>query len=174
MAARGRFAIEIIEACRAEVGPDFPIILRWSQWKQQDFTARLAPTPQLLEAFLQPLIDAGVDVFHCSQRRFWEPEFEDSDLNLAGWVKKITGMPTITVGSVSLDQDFILQPTEGEGAVSEPASIDRLLEMMDRGEFDLVAVGRALIANPDWPKVVRSGDTSGLRAFSKDQLATLD
>ena len=62
----------------------------------------------------------------------------------------------------------------GEGAVSEPASIDRLVEMMDRGEFDLVAVGRALIANPDWPKVVRSGDTSGLRAFSKDQLATLD
>ena len=113
-------------------------------------------------------------MFHCSQRRFWEPEFEDSDLNLAGWVKKITGMPTITVGSVSLDQDFILQPTEGEGAVSEPASIDRLLEMMDRGDFDLVAVGRALIANPDWPKVVRSGDTSGLRAFSKDQLATLD
>ena len=174
MAARGRFAIEVIEACRAEVGPDFPIILRWSQWKQQDFTARLAPTPQLLEDFLQPLIDAGVDAFHCSQRRFWEPEFEDSDLNLAGWVKKITGMPTITVGSVSLDQDFILQPTEGEGAVSEPASIDRLVEMMDRGEFDLVAVGRALIANPDWPKVVRSGDTSGLRAFSKDQLATLD
>ena len=174
MAARGRFAIEVIEACRAEVGPDFPIILRWSQWKQQDFTARLAPTPQLHEDFLQPLIDAGVDAFHCSQRRFWEPEFEDSDLNLAGWVKKITGMPTITVGSVSLDQDFILQPTEGEGAVSEPASIDRLVEMMDRGEFDLVAVGRALIANPDWPRVVRSGDTSGLRAFSKDQLATLD
>ena len=66
MAARGRFAVEVIEACRAEVGPDFPLILRWSQWKQQDFTARLAETPQLLEAFLQPLIDAGVDAFHCS------------------------------------------------------------------------------------------------------------
>ena len=81
MAARGRFAIEVIEACRSEVGPDFPIILRWSQWKQQDFAARLAPTPQLLEAFLKPLIDAGVDAFHCSQRRFWEPEFDDSDMN---------------------------------------------------------------------------------------------
>ena len=45
MAERGRFAIEVIEACRSEVGPDFPIILRWSQWKQQDFSARLAPTP---------------------------------------------------------------------------------------------------------------------------------
>ena len=37
------FAIDIINACRAEVGADFPIILRWSQWKQQDY-ARLAPT----------------------------------------------------------------------------------------------------------------------------------
>jgi 2,4-dienoyl-CoA reductase-like NADH-dependent reductase (Old Yellow Enzyme family) len=174
MLARGRFIVEIIEACRAEVGPDFPILLRWSQWKQQDFEARLAPTPQLLEAFLQPLIEAGVDAFHCSQRRFWEPEFDGSDLNLAGWVKKITGKPTITVGSISLDQDFISQPAEGDGASSEPASIDRLLEMLDRGDFDLVAVGRALIANPNWPKVVRSGDTSGLSAYSKDMLASLD
>ena len=174
MAARGRFAVEVIEACRSEVGPNFPILLRWSQWKQQDFSARLASSPQLLESFLQPLVDAGVDAFHCSQRRFWEPEFEGSDMNLAGWVKKLTGMPTITVGSVSLDQDFISQTSEGDGAESKPASIDRLLEMLDRGDFDLVAVGRALIANPDWPKVVRSGDTLGLRAFSKDQLATLD
>ena len=95
-------------------------------------------------------------------------------MNIAGWVKKITGMPTITVGSVSLDQDFVSQPSEGEGATSEPASIDRLLEMMERGDFDLVAVGRALIANPDWPKLVRFGDTAGLQAFSKDLLASLD
>jgi len=174
MSARARFAVEVIEACRSEVGADFPIILRWSQWKQQDFAARLAPTPQLLEAFLQPLIDAGVDAFHCSQRRFWEPEFDGSDLNLAGWVKKLTGMPTITVGSVSLDQDFVAQPAEGDGAASQPASIDRLLEMLDRGDFDLVAVGRALIANADWPKVVRSGDTLSLKPFSKALLATLD
>ncbi|MGB2419219.1 MAG: 12-oxophytodienoate reductase, partial [Luminiphilus sp.] len=167
------FVSEIIAACRAEVGKDFPIILRWSQWKQQDYTARLATTEALLAEFLEPLVDAGVDIFHCSQRRFWEPEFDDSDMNLAGWVKKLTGMPTITVGSVSLDQDFVSQPSEGDGATSEPASIDRLLEMMDRGDFDLVAVGRALIANPDWPKVVRSGDTADLQPYNKDLLAEL-
>lgn len=46
--------------------------------------------------------------------------------------------------------------------------------MLDRGDFDLVAVGRALIANPNWPKIVRSGETSDLSAFSKELLATLD
>ena len=45
--------------------------------------------------------------------------------------------------------------------------------MMDRGDFDLVAVGRALIANPDWPKLVRSGDTSALQAYNKDLLVEL-
>ena len=71
MANRGKFVAEIVAACRAEVGPDFPIILRWSQWKQQDYTARLATTAAALAYFLAPLVDAGVDIFRCRQRRFW-------------------------------------------------------------------------------------------------------
>lgn len=171
---RGRFVREIIEACRAEVGPDFPIILRWSQWKQQDYSARLVDNPEDLQRFLAPLVDAGVDVFHCSQRRFWEPEFEGSDLNLAGWVKKLTGLPTITVGSVSLNADFIPEPGQATFREAEPASMERLLEMLQRGDFDMVAVGRALIANPDWAQQVRQGETSGLKAFRKEMLASLD
>ena len=77
MALRGHFVAEIVRASRQAVGADFPIILRYSQWKQQDFTARLAESPDALESFLTPLVDAGVDLFHCSQRRFWESEFED-------------------------------------------------------------------------------------------------
>eukprot|EP01030_Chromulinospumella_sphaerica_P018753 gene18753-18623_t len=71
--------------------PEFPIIFRFSQWKQQDYTARLVQTPEALGEFLKPLSDAGVDIFHCSTRRFWEPEFEGSELNLAGWTRKLTG-----------------------------------------------------------------------------------
>jgi len=58
-------------------------------------TTRLAHSPAELERFLQPLVDAGVDMFHCSTRRFWEPEFpeENSDMNLAGWTKKLSGKP---------------------------------------------------------------------------------
>lgn len=78
---------EIVRAVRAEIPADLPLILRFSQWKQQDYNARLAQTPDELEAFLAPLSDAGVDIFHASTRRFWIPEFEGSDLNLAGWTK---------------------------------------------------------------------------------------
>ena len=58
---------------RAAVGEDFAIVLRFSQWKQQDYEARLAETPEELEAFLAPLVDAGVDLFHCSWNldRLW-------------------------------------------------------------------------------------------------------
>ncbi|PLW81166.1 12-oxophytodienoate reductase [Kineobactrum sediminis] len=173
MDKRGRFAVEIVEAVRAAVSADFPVILRFSQWKQQDFSARLAPTPQALEQFLAPLSAAGVDIFHCSTRRFWEPEFEGSDLNLAGWTRKLTGKPTITVGSVGLNADFIPEPGETSFRAAEPASLEELLRRMDAGEFDLVAVGRALLANPDWAVLVREGRLQEMQAFLKDDLASL-
>jgi 2,4-dienoyl-CoA reductase-like NADH-dependent reductase (Old Yellow Enzyme family) len=170
--ARVNFAAEITRAVRKETGPDFPILLRFSQWKQQDFTARLAHTPQELEIFLKPLVDAGVDIFHCSTRRFWEPEFPElnADLNLAGWTKKITGLPTISVGSVSLNADFI---TAFRQATAEVSGIEKLIEMMERGDFDLIAVGRALIVNPDWANKVRTGRLNELTPYDPKSLATL-
>lgn len=173
LAARSRFALDIVRAVRAAVSKDFPVILRWSQWKQQNYEARLCETPEALGAFVAPLAEAGVDIFHCSTRRFWEPEFEGSDLNLAGWVKQLTGKPVITVGSVGLNADFL--PNDGTSAFreAEPASIDNLLERMERDEFDLVAVGRALIANPDWANQVRAGRFGDLAAYEKAMLTEL-
>jgi 2,4-dienoyl-CoA reductase-like NADH-dependent reductase (Old Yellow Enzyme family) len=172
MAKRGRFAVEIIRAVREAVGPDFPIIFRFSQWKQQDYTARLAPTPELLEAFLLPLSEAGVDIFHCSQRRFWEPEFEGSALNLAGWTRKITGKPSITVGSVGLDGEFLEFMVKTD-KVAGTANIDDLLVRLAEGEFDLVAVGRALIVDPEWADKVREGRFDEILPFSREALKTL-
>lgn len=170
MVNRSRFAVEIVKAIRAKTGPDFPIILRYSQWKQQDYSARLAQTPQLLEAFLSPLSEAGVDIFHCSTRRYWEPEFDGSDLNLAGWTKKLMGKPTMTVGSVGLNEDFF---GAFAGKDSSTRSINDLIERLDKGEFDLVAVGRALLQDPQWANKIRHGEMDKLETYSGDALATL-
>jgi len=171
MVKRTRFAVEVIEACRQAVGPDFPIVLRISQWKSEDYTAKLAATPAELEQFLKPLTVAGVDVFHCSTRRFWEPEFDGSELNLAGWVKKLTGKPTITVGSVGLDTEFMSFFTEGKG--SNNTKIDGLIERLERGEFDLVAIGRALLADPAWASKIRDGRLDELLPFTAEAVKTL-
>jgi 2,4-dienoyl-CoA reductase-like NADH-dependent reductase (Old Yellow Enzyme family) len=171
MVARTRFAVEVIEACRRAVGPEFPIVLRFSQWKSTDFTAKLAATPEQLEQFLAPLSDAGVDMFHCSTRRFWDPEFEGSNLNLAGWTKKLTGKPTITVGSVGLDNDLLSLFTEGKGANN--TKIDGLIEWLEREEFDLVAVGRSLLVDPAWVNKIRDGRTAELIPFTSEAVKTL-
>jgi len=171
LVGRTKFGVEIVKACRAAVGPGFPIVFRFSQWKAIDYAARLASHPQDLGRLLEPLVLAGVDVLHCSTRRFWEPEFAGSPLNLAGWTKKMTGKPTITVGSVGLDGEFMELFKEGAGA--ETAGLDELLERLAAKEFDLVAVGRALISNPDWVDLVKSGRTAELKAFEKAHLASL-
>ena len=170
---RTRFACEIVKGIRAKVSSDFPIIFRFSQWKQQDYTAKLAETPEQLGEFLGFLVDAGVDIFHCSTRRFWEPEFDGSELNLAGWTKKLTGKPCITVGSVSLNADFLPEAGEQTFKDGEIASLDNLVERLDADEFDLVAVGRALIANPDWPNKVKAEQMSDLTPFNKSMLMKL-
>lgn len=170
LAERTRFATEVVKAVRKAVGEDFVVIIRLSQWKPQEYTARLATTPQEMEAWLKPLVDAGVDVFHCSQRRFWETEFEGSDLNFAGWAKKLTGKPTITVGSIGLSGEFI-KAFQGES--STPQSFEDLVRRFDRGDFDLVAVGRALLSDPDWVQKIRDGRHSELNGFSRDDLKVL-
>jgi 2,4-dienoyl-CoA reductase-like NADH-dependent reductase (Old Yellow Enzyme family) len=171
---RSLFAAEVVAAIRAAVGPDFPIILRVSQWKQQDYTARLAETPELMAEWLQPMVDAGVDILHCSQRRYWQAEFPDIDgengLNFAGWAKKLTGAATIAVGSVGLSQDSA-SAFRGEGSIS--VSLDPLIERMERDEFDLIAVGRALLSDPNWVLKTKGDDTEPLKGFDVGSLAEL-
>ncbi|MFI2379332.1 NADH:flavin oxidoreductase [Streptomyces sp. NPDC018964] len=168
--ARARFAAEVVAAVRDAVSPEFPVIFRYSQWKQDAYDARLAETPQELEAILAPLAEAGVDAFHASTRRYWLPEFDDSDLNLAGWTKKLTGKPAITVGSVGLNGEF-LNAFQGQGA--ELGSIDNLLDRMERDEFDLVAVGRALLQDPQWAAKVLAGRFDELTPYEAASLQTL-
>jgi 2,4-dienoyl-CoA reductase-like NADH-dependent reductase (Old Yellow Enzyme family) len=171
LVARTRFAVEVIREIRKRVRAEFPVCLRFSQWKSQDYAAKLARTPEELARFLQPLTSAGIDLFHCSQRRFWDPEFEGSQLNLAGWTKKITGKPTITVGSITLDHEFTRSFRTPDTASA--TGIDELIQRLECEEFDLVAVGRSLIVNPSWPALIRKGAIGELKPFQRDVLAEL-
>ena len=170
LAERSRFGVEVIKEVRRQVGEDFAVIIRLSQWKPSAYNYQLAKTPQEMEQWLNPLAEAGVDIFHCSQRRFWEPEFEGSDLNFAGWAKKLSGKATITVGSVGLSGEFL---AAFAGESSEPSSLEELLRRMDRGDFDLVAVGRPLLSDPFWVKKIKEGRTQELKGFNKSALAEL-
>jgi 2,4-dienoyl-CoA reductase-like NADH-dependent reductase (Old Yellow Enzyme family) len=173
-----RFVVELVRACKRAGGADFPVILRFSQWKSTDYGARLAETPQALATILEPLAEAGVDAFHCSTRRFWEPGFEGDPTTLAGWARRITGRPVIAVGSMTLAADFKHSMVEATGGIAESVArsgdVETVARLIAAGEFDMIAIGRALISNPDWARLVRDGRAEELRPFTRDLLATLE
>ena len=160
---RTRFPAAVVAAIRAAIGPDLPIIYRFSQHKQQDFTAKIAETPEELGVILGALVDAGVDVLDASIRRFDVPAFEGSDLSLAGWAKKLTGAVTMAVGSVGIGKS--LRDSRIEGVAPVVDNIPQLEERIGSGEFDLIAIGRLHLADPALATTLRDG--SPLPAFDR-------
>ena len=153
---RAEFGCAVVRAIRREVGEDMPIALRFSQFKMQDYKALLAATPDELGELLQPLADAGVDVFDGSQRFFDTPIFEGSDLNLAGWAKKLTGKLSMTVGGIGLDKSR--GPARHiDDRQQTTNNLPRVIERFERGEFDLVGVGRSILNDPAWFTKAREG-----------------
>jgi 2,4-dienoyl-CoA reductase-like NADH-dependent reductase (Old Yellow Enzyme family) len=164
---RTRFACDLVRAIRAATDPDFPVSFRFSQWKQQDYRARIADTPAELAEVLEPLTEAGVTLLHCSTRRLWEPAFPGhGDATLAGWARRISGLPTIAVGGAGLDRAGLND--------AAPANLDPVLEPLARGEFDLLAVGRALLADPLWVRKLRDPTLGPPAAYDRTMLDTLE
>ncbi|RYF67822.1 MAG: 12-oxophytodienoate reductase, partial [Cytophagaceae bacterium] len=73
-------------------------------------------------------------------------------------------------GSVGLTGEFF---GAFAGESSQPASLDELNRRMDRGDFDLVAVGRPLLSDPNWVAKIKTGRTNELKGFSKEAFADL-
>ena len=165
---RSQLAANIVKAIRSNVSDNFIVGLRFSQWKQQDYEAKLAASSEeLLKVIKQP-VDAGLDYLHSSMRRFWESEFEGSDENLAFWTKKLTGLPTISVGSVGLDSDFI-----DMSAPASPRNIDKAISDISNKKYDMVAVGRALLADYEWVIKMREGRIKDIIPYTKEALYKL-
>ena len=165
---RSQFVSDIIKAVKENVDNQFIVGLRFSQWKQHDFSAKLASTPDDLKKILMPPVEAGLDFLHSSMRRFWESEFEGSDENLAYWTKKISNIPTIGVGSVGLDSDFIDMT-----APATPTSIDKALDDIKKQKYDLIAVGRALLSDYEWVVKMKEGRLNDVIPYTKDALLNL-
>jgi 2,4-dienoyl-CoA reductase-like NADH-dependent reductase (Old Yellow Enzyme family) len=175
MAGRVRLSAEVAAAVRDTVGPDYPVAFRFSQWKGGHYDARIADSPAELEAFLTPLAAAGVTIFHASTRRYWLPAFDGSDRTLAGWTRDLTGLPVIAVGSVGVAAPFLGVADDGRSAARPQASLTLapLVDLLNRGEFDLVAVGRAVLADPAWAAKIADGRLAGIRPYDKSADDTL-
>ena len=156
---------ELFNKPQQKTSPEFQVGIRISQWKQQDYEAKITSDQDELNLFLTILKDAGADFLHCSNRRFWEGEFSEDGLNLAGIAKKTTGLPSISVGSVGVDKDFI-KMYAGDHQ-TKTTDLDKLHQKLNESEFDLIAVGRALLSDPEWANKVQNGQEKTIIPFDK-------
>ncbi|MFT5375564.1 MAG: 2,4-dienoyl-CoA reductase-like NADH-dependent reductase (Old Yellow Enzyme family) [Candidatus Latescibacterota bacterium] len=157
---RGEYVCDLVGEMRKKLGADYPIALRFSQWRVDGYEGQQFHSVAELESALLPLQKAGVDIFHASTRRFWLPEYDGSDMSLAGWTRKITGAPTITVGNVGLVTEELCG--EGQESASE------LLRRYERGDFDMVAVGRPLLSDAAWCDKIRAGRSSEIVDYTPE------
>ena len=105
---------------------------------------------------LGPLAEAGVDIFDASARYFNRAEFEGSPLNLAGWAKKVTGKLSMAVGGIGTGAGYY----DKTKPLAATEFLEPLMERFVRGEFDLIAVGRALIGDAGWADKLRAGEAA--------------
>jgi 2,4-dienoyl-CoA reductase-like NADH-dependent reductase (Old Yellow Enzyme family) len=185
---RMRFPLEVVRTVRRAAGPDYPVIYRFSQWRIGDSDEVKFETPADLEQWVTALRDAGVDILHVSTPRATEPGFpelaagpaapadstglagSDASLTLAGWSQKLSGLPAIAVGSVTATTTMTETRDGAADVVADPGPA---IDLVERGEVELLAVGRALIGNPDWVKTVRDGDWHDLAPYDASLLETL-
>jgi 2,4-dienoyl-CoA reductase-like NADH-dependent reductase (Old Yellow Enzyme family) len=169
---RARYSAEIAAAIRAAVGESFVISYRFSQFKEVDYGACVASSPQELRPMLQLLRSAGVDMFNVSSRRCRKPEWPasaHSTYTIAEWVKSMTDAPVMTCGSVGVNVEMFANLFDDEEPTQQCVERDLafLGERVARGTLDLVGVGRMHIANNDFVNKVRAGRFEDLALFNK-------
>lgn len=145
---RLRFAREVLREVRRNVGDEFPIIFRMSADERIDGgrgtleSAAIAP----------PLVEAGADCLSITTGMHFDLTYtvagygvpKGLNVDAAAAVKAAVGVPVIAVGKLN-------DPLLAESVVAE-------------GKADLVAVGRGLVADPDWANKVRDGRWQEIRA----------
>jgi 2,4-dienoyl-CoA reductase-like NADH-dependent reductase (Old Yellow Enzyme family) len=172
LAERARYSAEIVADIRKAVGDRFVISYRFSQFKEVDYGATVAASPEDLRDMLQLLRGVGVDMFNVSSRRFHKPEWPDRehpDYNIAEWAKSMTDAPVMTCGSVGLNVEMFanLFDDQEPSELSAEKDLRLLAEKVRRGTLDLVGVGRTHIANNDFVNKVRARRFKDLALFNK-------
>ncbi|MBO2437770.1 NADH:flavin oxidoreductase [Actinomadura nitritigenes] len=157
VANRVRLTAEVVEAIRAEVGPDWCVGVRLSQTKVNDFHHRWPGGVHDGEVIFAALADAGATYLHiASEGRNWIETAElEGGLTITGQARRVTGLPVIANGGMH-DAELSAQ-------------------VLGDGHADFVSVARAALVNPDLPRRLAEGGR--LERFDRtllEPMVTLD
>ena len=131
-----RFAKLVGEKVRAAIGPDKLIVLRLSQDGVDDFVGAW-PGTAFAEAIGSALKGSAYDALHWASFNYLDNRQADDATPMPAVLRKASGLPMIANGGIA------------DGPQAEAA--------LTNGAADIVAIGRPIFAQPDWPYIVRSG-----------------
>jgi len=137
---KARFLVEILQAIKREVGPDFPV---WVRFNAQEWGVENGITIEETKQMVPLVVEAGAQALHVSAygagSYITTAPISDTPgfmVPLAEEVKKLTKVPVIAVGRLDLEL--------GE-------------KILEEGKADLIAIGRRLLADPDLPNKTAEG-----------------
>jgi 2,4-dienoyl-CoA reductase-like NADH-dependent reductase (Old Yellow Enzyme family)/thioredoxin reductase len=146
---RARLAVEIVRRTRARCGPDFPVQCRLSA----DERVPGGIEPPLAVAYARRLVAAGATSLSISACNYESYRFNMP----AYYLPEATYAPLARAVRDGIDAAV---PVLAVGRFRRPEVAEATLE---RGDADLVAFGRALIADPDLPRHLAAGDPGAVR-----------
>lgn len=174
VAAQARFACDILRASRTATSADYPLLMGLSQFAVNDFAATTWKNPQELATTLNCMKQAGLNGLHTVGYRLNTPAFtaaaDPAGHSLAWHARQLSGLPVSAAGGITYSTSV------GEslmGAESQLADPIEAVQALADGTADLIAVGRAMVANPDWGDKVRNERWRELVPFTREMLGTL-
>ena len=149
-AARIRFAAEIVSAVRMSLPPAFVVGVRVSEAKVNDFKYRWPGGAAEAETIFTALAEAGASYIHVAgEGRGFRESTSGKEESLTSLARRLTDLPVIA-----------------NGGLDDPDLAD---EVIRGGDADLIAIGRAALATPDWPRRIAHGDP--LIAFDPEMIS---
>jgi len=147
---RMRFSVDIIKKVREAVGKDYPIIFRMVSSEGVDDGIQLEEAKQMA----QMAVKAGADALHVTTGRGITVEGLNYMIPIA------ESGPAPIIDQVYEIKKVVDVPVIGVQAIRTPELAEEILET---GKADMIALGRTLIADPDWSKKAEEGRSEDIR-----------
>ncbi|MBW1817191.1 MAG: FAD-dependent oxidoreductase [Deltaproteobacteria bacterium] len=151
------FPLEAIRAIKARAGEDFPVIYRYGLVHHVEGGRELPESLEMARQFEAAGVDALEADAGCYETWYWAhpPTYQPPGcmVDMAEAVKEAVNIPVISVGKLGY-------PDLAESVLRE-------------GKADFVCLGRALLADPDWPNKIREGRREEVRPCIGDHTGCL-
>ena len=139
------FPVAVTKAVRAVIGPDIPLLYRFSIHADAPDAPNNPVTPDSLAVFLRDLGVAGVDVWDISCWRESRRGYFGTETWLPDWVRKFSDKPRLVAGN-------LLTPSDASSYIGE-------------GHAEAAALARALIADAEWANKAKRGESETIHPY---------